>query len=540
VDNGVLPPIPKRALSNNLSEIDFNELLLSEAINKLKNKSAPGPDGLPPILYKKLKDSLLEPLCFFFNKIMCFGTIPEVWKIANVTPIFKKGSSTDPGNYRPISITVVCCKLFESVVKSCLVDFLDENSILNASQHGFLSKHSTCTNLIEALNDWSLNLDNKAGTLIAYVDFSKAFDSVPTPKLIYCLEDMGIGGNLLSCIKSFLTGRKQRVKIGSCFSKLQPVISGVPQGSVLGPVLFLMYIHSITDSLPDKVRSKIFADDVKSYVKIDKTNGLTDFKNALLELSLWAEKWQLSISCAKSNWMLISNRKGLINNDEKFDLADSNLTETHEIKDLGILFDSKLSFTNHITAIISNAKKRLFLLNKSFITKDASLLIKAFTVYVRPLLEYCSQIWSPHSKKDVDRIESVQRMFTKRLKGFEGLSYPERLLKANLNSLEIRRLRADLTLCYKILHNHVCIDFSKLFEIIKNDRTRGHSFRLRSLTIPKLDTRLHFFGYRVISAWNRLAALCVEAPSVQSFKNLLSIEDLSGSLMYNYDAIFLT
>ena len=154
------------------------------------------------------------------------------------------------------------------------------------------------------------------------------------------------------------------------------------------------------------------------------------------------------------------------------------------------------------------------------------LLIKAYTVYVRPLLEYCSQVWSPHTKHDVDRIESVQRLFTKRLAGFEGLSYPERLCKANINSLELRRLRADLTLCYKILHKHVCIDTNNLFILDNNNLTRGHRFKLRS-SRPRLDTRLHFFGYRVISAWNGLSALCVEAPSIVSFKNILIAEDLS-------------
>src|ERR1043165_1916966 len=124
---------------------------------------------------------------------------------------------------------------------------------------------------------------------------------------------MGICGSLLSCIKSFLTDRKQRVKIGNSFSTLKPLISGVPQGSVLGPVLFLLYINSITDSLPENVKSNILADDLKSYVRIDEKNGLTDFRNALSELSLWAETWQLSITCSKSNWMIISNRKCFLN-----------------------------------------------------------------------------------------------------------------------------------------------------------------------------------------------------------------------------------
>ena len=207
-------------------------------------------------------------------------------------------------------------------------------------------------------------------------------------------------------------------------------------------------------------------------------------------------------------------------NIDDFTLAGSTLSEVHEIKDLGILFDSKLSFSAHISKIIGCAKQRLFLLYKCFITKDSALLIKAFTIYVRPMLEYCSQVWSPYTKHDVDRIESVQRLFTKRLRGFEGLSYPERLIKANLNSLELRRVRADLILCYKMLHNLICIDMKLFFYKDNNDKTRGHSFKLRS-NIPRLDTRKNFFGCRIVSIWNQLSRKTVEAQSADSFKKNL-------------------
>ena len=241
MDNGNLPPMQNRGNRLTISDIVFHENMLTSVIDKMKNKASAGPDGFPSILFKRLKATLIKPLCTFFNHIIQFGAIPCSWKVANVTPIFKKGSSTDPGNYRPISITAVCCKIFESVVKKQLIEYLEDSDLLNSSQHGFLAKHSTCSNLIEAMNDWTKNLDEKAGSLIAYVDYSKAFDSVSLPKLLYCLENIGIEGKLLSCIKSFLTGRTQRVKIGNSFSTLKPLISGMPQGSVLGPVLFIIY-----------------------------------------------------------------------------------------------------------------------------------------------------------------------------------------------------------------------------------------------------------------------------------------------------------
>ena len=362
--------------------------------------------------------------------------------------------------------------------------------MINPAQHGFLAKHSTCSNLILSVNDWSKNLDDKAGSLIAYVDFAKAFDSVSTPKLVFCLKNLGIADKLLLCLESFLTGRFQRVKIGNSFSSVKKLKSGVPQGSVLGPILFVIFINSITDNLPCNVKSKMFADDLKTYVRITDLAGIEEFKSALAELSLWAKSWQLPISCGKSNWMFISNRKNLLDNNVEFKLADNLFHQVNEIRDLGVIVDNQLSFNTHISTIVANAKKRLFLLHKSFITKDAMLLLKAFVTYVRPLLEYCSPVWSPRLKKDIDRIESVQRSFS--------LSYLEGLIKANLTSLELPRLRADLVLCYSIVHNLVRIDFTEMFEFALCDITRGHKFKLRA-SKPRLNTRLHFFGYRSVS-----------------------------------------
>ena len=170
VDNGVFPCLNSKSKHSvdKLSIVYADEGKVGRAIDRLKAKSSAGPDGLPPILFKQLKRSLTQPLCILFNLIMQCGYIPSSWKIANVTPVFKKGVSSDPGNYRPISITSVCCKLFESVIKQELILYISERSLISTDQHGFLNKHSTCTNLLEVVDDWSMNLDLKKDTLIAY------------------------------------------------------------------------------------------------------------------------------------------------------------------------------------------------------------------------------------------------------------------------------------------------------------------------------------------------------------------------------------
>lgn len=405
------------------------------------------------------------------------------------------------------------------------------HKFLSDEQHGFLSRRSTCTNLLESLDDWTLNLDSKSDTIAAYIDFAKAFDSVSIPKLLYKLSHYGVRGNVLSCMKSFLTNRTQRVKVGSTFSLSQEVVSGVPQGSVLGPILFIIFINDITDSLPLKVCTKLFADDLKSYVQIDNMMDIDTFKSALEHFSAWSKDWQLPVSCSKSTWMRFSNKTATdVSND--FYLSGQILSESHENKDLGVLFDCNLSFATYITSITGKAKQRLYLLNKSFITKDPDTLIFAFKTYILPILDYCSPIWSPWHIADITRIESVQRLFTKKLLGYELLSYKERLTKSGLCGLELRRVRADLILCYKILHGFVRI--KTILELDPSNLTRGHCWKLKAVK-PRLDTRLHFFQYRVVKIWNKLKAETVCSTTLSSFIVNLLKEDLSLFLKCSFN-----
>jgi hypothetical protein len=381
------------------------------------------------------------------------GKVPEIWKKAIVVPVFKKGVSSNPQNYRPISLTCVGSKIFESSIKTELVPFFEEKQYLSENQHGFRTKHSACINLVESLDDWTNNLDSKLDTFVAHIDFTRAFDSVPLPKLMHKLINAGVTGKLLSCIKSMLFNRSQQVKVGNALSAYKPVTSGVPQGSVLGPVLFIFYINDITEVVTPNTTVKLYADDLKAYCTDKNDKDSINFNETLKNISNWSNTWQLTISNEKSKWLLISNKNYKISQFEpRFELAGKTLPKTVNVLDLGVNFSMKLSFTDHISITIAKAKQRLFLLKKSFLSKNPKILILAFRTYIIPLLEYCSPIWNPQNITDVKRLESVQRMFTKRLIGFEGLNYPDRLEKAEMCTLELRRLHADLCLCYNILH----------------------------------------------------------------------------------------
>ena len=204
---------------------------------------------------------------FFYRSIIDLHTLPAEWKNAIITPIFKKGCSSDPANYRPIALTCTCCKILECIVANEIICFLNSHKLITKQQHGFLQKHSTVTNLLESVNDWTFSISNRKSVVIAYIDFKRAFDSVSHSKLIHKLASYGIHGNLLFWISSFLSNRMQYVRVGSSLSKLSRVTSGVPQGSVIGPLLFNLFINDITDNLDPSTSSKIFADDIKLYTE---------------------------------------------------------------------------------------------------------------------------------------------------------------------------------------------------------------------------------------------------------------------------------
>jgi len=275
------------------------------------------------------------------------------------------------------------------------------------------------------------------------------------------LSHFRIGGNVLSCIRSFFSNRLQNVKIGNDLSSYRKVKSGVPQRSAIGPLLFIIYVDDITKSLSPKVSAKVYADDLKAYVGMgDEQDGLNIFPTNLLSINNWASTLQLPISGPKSYYMHI---KILVKTNPVFRLSNSERVKVTKIKDLGLIFNNHLSFTHHITSIIGKAKQHTYLLSKCFLTKDPTSLILAYKTYILPFFDYCSPIWSPNTIGYIKRIESVQRMFTKKLLTFSNLSYSELLSKACMVSFELRRAHADLILCLKIVHGFLNINMTNCF-----------------------------------------------------------------------------
>ena len=288
-----------------------------------------------------------------------------------------------------------------------------------------------------------------------YIDFSKTFDVVSHNKLIARLYSYGVRGPVLLWIKNFLSNRTQQTRVEVSLSDVVSLLSGIVQGSGIGPVLFLTYINELANILESYgVHVKLFADDVKLYLQITNDVDVARLQCAIDALTGWADEWQLSVSVNKCCTLNIGRA-----------ICDTSLTINGSVLPTVESARQSLSPSLHVSNIfVAKANQRAAAIYRAFTSRDITLLLRAYTTYVRPIVEHDSVVWSPYTVKDIDAIESIQRRFTERLPGYKFLTYSERLKRANLLSLELRRLHFDLVWCYKILFGHVDMKSDSLFE----------------------------------------------------------------------------
>ena len=305
--------------------------------------------------------------------------------------------------------------------------------MLSPNQHGFIPRRSCCTQLLHAINNWTISWDEHLSTDVVYFDFSKAFDSVPHARLLLKLQAYGINGQLLSWFKNFLTGRRQCVKINSVLSSWTHVSSGVPQGSVLGPLMFVLYIND----LPSLVSSQLlmFADDIKLYRSIRSVEDCFVLQNDINIMLDWSRHWLLSFNVSKCKVLHIGNTPYTGN----YALDGIQLELLDNYRDLGIQIDSKLKFHIHTDTVVKKAYRVLGLIRKSFECKDYDVMVKLYKSLVRPIIEYNNVLWGPFYVSDNQKIERIQRKATRIIPSISHLSYHDRLRHLNLPSLQHRR-----------------------------------------------------------------------------------------------------
>ena len=416
----------------------------------------PGPDGIPPSVLKYCSFVLSRPLHVVFNKSLASGIFPDFWKLSYLTPIFKSGNKADISNYRPVCNLSSIPKLFEKIVAAYLRSKLSLTVI--EEQFGFLDKKSAELNLITFVDYLSGVLDVGGEVHAIYTDFSRAFDRVNHKLLIAKLETAGIQGILLKWIESYLFERFQTVKINNYKSKNIPNPSGVPQGSHLGPLLFVLFINDIIDCFK-YAKFLCFADDLKCYLAISSPEDCLKLQSDLARLNRWCEINAMDLNIAKCN--AISFTRKLNKTDFQYSIKGTFLSQVASIRDLGVIMDSTLSFVNHIDTIVSKALGMLgFIKRNTSDFKSINAIRLLYCTLVRPLLEYCSSVWSPHYACHIHRIEHVQRRFLRYLAyksnipRIDDYSYDFAALQENfsLPTLKIRRDQADLKIFFKLIN----------------------------------------------------------------------------------------
>ena len=470
-----------------LGQLIVTPTMVAMKIRDMKDNKSPGVDGIPPKLLLEIVEQISIPLATVFNLSLEEGIVPLEWKEANIIPLFKKGSRNKSENYRPVSLTSVICKLLERLIKDHLVDFLVKNKLINPSQHGFLKARSCLTNMLCFLEDVTKWLDEGSPVDIIYLDFKKAFDKVPHQRLLLKLKAHGIGNGMINWIEKWLIDRRQRVVVDGEVSNWKAVLSGVPQGSVLGPILFLIYINDLDDDITSKVLK--FADDTKVFRKIKSDADKQHLQDDLNKLIEWSEKWQMLFNFGKCKCL----HTGHGNEDAQYTMGDTVLNTTLKEKDLGLTISADMKVSEQCGIAAAKGNQILGLIRRNIVYKEKELIIPLYKTIVRP-----------------------HKMIPK----LRNISYEMRLKECGLTTLETRRLRGDQIEVFKILNGYENIDRNIVFTVKEERRTRGHG-----VTLAKKQCRLDIrtFSQRTVNEWNRLSADCVGASSVNIFKNKIDI-----------------
>ena len=514
VEDARLPP-PVITYDGNepLEGISIVQDKIYEKLSQLDPYKAPGPDNFLPTVMKAVAVGLAPHLVPVFNASMETGVVPLDWRSANVCPIHKKGPEDQASNFRPVSLTSVPCKVFESLVKDAIVDHLERNELLSDSQHGFRAGRSCLTNLLEFYHAMFGAYDESGSVDVVYLDFRKAFDKVPHQRLMAKVRALGIVGKVADWIEAWLSNRRQRVVVSGTPSGWSVVTSGVPQGSVLGPLLFLIYINDIDTGIISKMSK--FADDTKLGINAANPTAVTELRRDLARIGEWSETWQMPFNTSKCKVLHVGGQ----NPQSDYNLLGSPISASPQELDLGVIMTSEFKFGAQCVAAERKAQKILGYIKRVFIHRNRRTVMTLYKSLVRPHLEYAVQFWSPSYRCDIERLERVQARATKLVPEIRNKGYARRLLDLDLLTLEQRRLRGQLIESFKVIRGFSALDPAMIFSFNRNP-TRNHGYKL---VVPRFRTNKFrdLMTVKVCSVWNALPEELVNAPSVESFKRNL-------------------
>ena len=392
-----------------LTDIEITDDCVKKVLKGLDPTKAAGPDEIPPSMLKALAEELCQPLSIIYNKSLDERTVPRDWRTAHIIPIFKKGSRSKAGNYRPISLTSVIGKVLERIIRDQVTEHLDRHSLIFDTQHGFRKGKSCTTNLLEYLEVITKHVDEGTPVDVVYLDLAKAFDTVPHRRLITKIKAHGIDDKVLRWMEAWLADRKQKVVTQGAESGWKDVTSSVVQGSVLGPLCFSMYMNDMECKIGDQSVVSKFADDTKLVHPVKTEDDIDEMQKDIEHLQNWAEDWQMRYNADKCGVMHL----GYHNTCHTYHMGNTNLKETKEEKDLGIMIHKSLKVSQQCAAAAKKGNRALGMIKRNFAYRSKDIMVKLYKSLVRPHLDYAMQVWSPHLEKDKKTIEKVQARATK-------------------------------------------------------------------------------------------------------------------------------
>ena len=465
--------------SFDLGSLKFSVDEILRKLKVIKTNKGMGPDGVPPLFLRNCAEALTYPLFILFNKSVSTGEFPLKFKTGCVVPVFKSGDRSDVSKYRAIVKLPAISKLFEKLILDKLLPALP--NIIIPEQHGFMSNRSTVSNLF-ILQDYILGrFKENVQVDVIYTDFAKAFDLCQFDILINKCKKVGICNGFLKWLSSYLTGRSQCVKLRPFYSNMFSVLAGVPQGSHLGPILFLIFINDIGLNILHS-HYLLFADDLKLFRAVYSSSDCIKLQSDLYKIVHWCIQNDMSLNVDKCKVMSFSRRRRLV--DFTYRISDSNINRVTLTTDLGVTFDSRLTFCPHIDHVVGKAFRLLGCMYRY--CRSFNNLQSFRTLYcsnVRSTLEYASIIWSPQYAVHINRIEGIQRRFLdmvsyKFLKN--EVSREDVASLVGLIPLESRRRSFDVLFLFKILNN--LIDCPELLQKIPfniTQRITRYSFNFR-------------------------------------------------------------
>ena len=489
------------------------------AIKDLDPNKASGPDLISPKLIKEGINELAYPYSKLFNLSIESHRFPESFKKSNVTPVHKKDSRMNLNNYRPISLNSIQGKLMEKIVNKKINDYMEEHNIITPFQSGFRQGDSTTNQLLFLTDEFSKALDENKEIRIVFCDISKAFDRVWHKGLLFKLRSIGFSEHIVAWFENYLLNRQQRVCIKGVSSSWKYVTAGVPQGSILGPTLFIIYINDIVHELGSNIR--LFADDTSLYIIVDNpVNAALHLNADLQKIYNWALLWLVDFHPNKTVSLIESRKRNKPGHPPLF-MGNTQIKEVKKHKHLGLIFNSDGQWTQHISFISEKAWKRIGSLRRNKFILDKLSLLKLYVTYIRSLLEYANVVWAHCSMENKRILESIQSEASRIITGATKLCSIQKLYDdTGLQTLQARRSNAKLSHLYKII-NGLTPQYLRTLIPQRVQTTSRYPLRnMNDLIVPTARTvsYINSFLPSTIREWNSLDESVRNSPSLNSFK----------------------